>query len=97
MMDKVQVETDAPEMVDMIERRTWEDFRKTGLLWFANTILHAFGWAIVVELEKGKLIDAYPARVCFRGFDEATNTTGYRKVAHYMAKEAEKLVEEADD
>ena len=81
----------------MIERRTWEDFRKTGLLWFMNTILHAFGWAIVVELEKGEFVEAYPARVRFRGFDETSNTTGYRNVAHYLAREAEQLVREAED
>ena len=47
----------------MIKKKTWEEFRKTGLLWFVNVIIHVFGWAIVVEVEDGKIIDSYPARV----------------------------------
>ena len=39
----------------MVKKKTWQEFRKTGLLWFINTILHAFGWAIVVEVEKGEI------------------------------------------
>lgn len=27
----------------MVKKKTWQEFRKTGLLWFMNTILHAFG------------------------------------------------------
>ena len=77
-------------------KKTWNEFRETGLLWFVNTILHAFGWAIVIEAEDGKVTDVYPARTSFRGFSIETNTVGYRKVAHYMKREAEKLVNEAD-
>lgn len=47
----------------MVKKKTWQEFRKTGLLWFMNTILHAFGWAIVVEVERGEITGAYPARV----------------------------------
>ena len=68
----------------MIKKKTWEEFRKTGLLWFVNVIIHVFGWAIVVEVEDGKIIDSYPARVKFRGFDEASNTIGYKNVSEYM-------------
>jgi len=27
----------------------WKEFRNSGLLWFINTILHTFGWAIVFD------------------------------------------------
>lgn len=40
----------------MVKKKTWQEFRKTGLLWFMNTILHAFGWAIVVEVERGEIL-----------------------------------------
>lgn len=33
----------------MIQRRTWEEFKDNKLLWFINSILHLFGWAIVLE------------------------------------------------
>ena len=52
----------------MVTEKSWEEFRDSGLLWFINTILHAFGWAIVVEMDKGEIIRCYPARVKFRVF-----------------------------
>ena len=81
----------------MIKKKTWEEFRKTGLLWFVNVIIHVFGWAIVVEVEDGKIIDSYPARVKFRGFDEASNTIGYKNVLEYMKENASELLEEAKE
>ena len=76
----------------MIERKSWEEFRNAGLLWWINMILHTFGWAITVDL-----IDCYPARVKFRGFGEENNTEGYQKVSQYMRDNAGKLFEEAED
>lgn len=53
----------------MVEKKGWKEFRDTGLLWFINSILHLFGWAIVIAInEDGEITDAYPARVKFRGF-----------------------------
>jgi len=37
----------------MIRKKTWEEFRDTGLFWFINMILHAFGWAIVLVKDDG--------------------------------------------
>ncbi|WP_207733339.1 hypothetical protein [[Clostridium] symbiosum] len=37
----------------MIERKSWEEFRNAGLLWWINMILHTFGWAITVDLKDG--------------------------------------------
>ena len=54
----------------MVNKKTWKEFRDTGLLWFINTILHAFGWSIVIEYENVEITDCYPARVKFRGFNE---------------------------
>ena len=80
----------------MIAEKNWEEFRDSGLLWFINTILHAFGWAIAVEMEKGKVSDAYPARVTFRGFSEESTTNGYQKVSKWMAENAAELLDEAE-
>ena len=82
----------------MVEQKSWEEFRKCGLLWWINMILHTFGWAIAVEIEEsGKVIDAYPARVKFRGFDEASNTQGYISVSEYMQEAASMLAEESKE
>ena len=35
----------------MVDKRTWDEFRTSGFLWWINQILHTFGWAIVIEVE----------------------------------------------
>lgn len=81
----------------MVEKRTWAEFRKSGLLWFINTILHAFGWSIILEIdsETKEITDCYPARVKFRGFSEDRNTEGYKKLSCYMRDNADELFKEA--
>lgn len=81
----------------MVDKKTWEEFRNAGLLWWINMILHTFGWAIVVDLdmETGKISDCYPARIKFRGFDENSNSNGYIKVTKFMNENAEELYKEA--
>lgn len=78
----------------MITRKSWDEFRQTGLLWFVNTILHAFGWVIVCKYEEGKVIDVYPARTKFRGFDENTTAKNYRKLTEYMRDNVNSLMED---
>ena len=80
----------------MVERKTWEEFRDCKMLWWINMILHTLGWAIVVDMEDGKVINAYPARVKFRGFDEQNNTDGYIGVSKFLKENAEDLLEEAE-
>ena len=36
----------------MVDKRDWSEFRNSGLLWWINTMLHTFGWAIVFEFDK---------------------------------------------
>ena len=81
----------------MVTEKSWDEFRDSGLLWFINTILHTFGWAIVGEMDKGEIIRCYPARVKFRGFSEDRNTEGYKQLSDYMKQEADNLVSEAYD
>ena len=79
----------------MVERKTWEEFRNSKLLWFVNTILHTFGWAITVDIDNDKIVDVYPARVKFRGFSEKINTEGYIGLSEYMKENCEELLKEA--
>ena len=85
------------ENTPMIAEKSWEEFRDSGFLWWINMILHTFGWAITVEIEDNKVIDAYPARVKFRGFGEKNNTEGYIKVSQYMKENVSELLEEAEN
>ena len=83
----------------MVEKKSWEEFRNAGLLWFINRSLHIFGWAIVVEYDDktGNLTDVYPARVKYRGFSEDVETRGFKKLSKYMAENAKQLEKEANE
>lgn len=82
----------------MVTKKSWEDFRKTGLFLFINSILHAFGWAITIEVdENGKAIEgsAKPARVKFRGFDNELIEESHRRIGQYLKDNAEQLASES--
>lgn len=85
------------EETPMVNKKSWEEFKNSGFLWWINMILHTFGWSIVTKIEDGKIIDVYPARVKFRGFDEKNNTEGYIKVSQYMKENVSELLEEAEN
>lgn len=79
----------------MINKKSWEEFRESGLLWFVNQTLHLFGWAIVVEIDDGNITSVYPARVKFRGFPEKSNAEGYIKVSKFLKENADALYNES--
>lgn len=88
---------DEYEPIKMVTKKSWDEFRNSGFLWWINMILHTFGWAIVVTIDDGKIIDVYPARVKFRGFEEKNNDEGYIKVSKYMNENANELLKESMD
>ncbi|WP_407310942.1 hypothetical protein [Desulfosporosinus sp. SB140] len=82
----------------MIDKKSWQEFRASGLLWWINMILHTFGWEIVVNIkEDGTISEVYPARVKFRGFDEKSNTEGYARISEYLKENADLLVIESKE
>jgi len=82
--------------IKYVSKKSWEQFRSAGLLWFINSILHLFGWAIVFDYEKGEktIKEVYPARCKFRGFDLKNNTEGYKKVTKYLKNNINDLEKE---
>lgn len=81
----------------MIDRKKWEEFRSSGLLWWINRMLHLCGWAICVVVEAdGSISDVYPARVKFRGFDEKSESEGFISLTQHIADNATDLVAEAN-
>ena len=85
-------------LMKMIDRKTWQEFRETGLLWWINRILHTFGWAIVMDVEEdGSVTDVYPARVKFRGFDRSAEEEGFVRLAQYVEEVAPELRQEAEE
>lgn len=82
----------------MIDKKDWCEFRTSGMLWFVNTILHAFGWAIVLNIDdNGNVTNCYPARVKFRGFDNDTNTKGYIALSEYLKQNIDDIAKEAKE
>jgi hypothetical protein len=66
-----------------VKKRTWREFRSTGLLWFINRQLHLFGWVIAVDEANDEV---YPARAEYEGFTPEAETRGYARVKAYMAR-----------
>lgn len=84
----------------MVKHKSWEEFRQTGLFLFINSILHAFGWAITVDVDKeGKAIEgsARVARVKFRGFDHKSVGESHERIATYLKDNAAELHKEVHD
>jgi hypothetical protein len=48
-----------------------------------------------LNVNKDNVLDAFPARVKFRGFDENSNTEGYQKVSKFMVENAVQLEKES--
>lgn len=85
-----------PKNEQMVQRKTWKEFRDAKLLWWINRLLHTFGWAIVVQLnEEGTIEDVYPARVKFRGFDRRSEEEGFVGLTEYLCTNIDELMEEA--
>ena len=84
----------APE--PMIERRGWQEFRDSGLLWWVNRSLHLFGWALVVELAEDEktITTVYPARCRFRGFGFKAEEEGFAKLSKHLVDNAEVLLDD---
>ena len=83
---------------NIVNKKTWEAFLETGLVWWTNRILHTFGWAIVFETEDdGTVKEVYPARVKYRGFDEKTEEINFVKVTKYLGKTMKTLEKEIEE
>ena len=81
--------------MDQIERKSFKEFRETGLLLFVNQFLHIFGWALIVEVnENNEETDFYPARCKFRGFGEKNTTRAYQRVTKYLAQNIPDLLKD---
>lgn len=81
----------------MVDKKSWQEFKDAGLLWWINTMLHTFGWALVLEVDGVEIKNVYPARVKFRGFSEKSNTNGYKKLTKHLNSTISELRNEVND
>jgi len=80
----------------MITKKSWKEFRESGLLFITNQFLHIFGYALVCEFDdNGELTEVFPARVKYRGFGEKQIEEGYQKISKYMVENAVELEKES--
>ena len=81
----------------MVNRKSWEEFRKNGLLLFINQILHIFGWSLCYEFDEktGDLKEVYPARVRYRGFNETAVSEAYNNLSKFLRDNADDLYMES--
>lgn len=66
-----------------------KEFKESGMLWFVNSILHAFGMALTWNPETDVI---EPVITKFRGFEEKYNDQGYRALTEYMKDNAMSLM-----
>ncbi len=71
---------------EMIEKRSWAEFQDAGLFWWVNRVLHLFGWALVVETDKGEITNVYPARCRFRGFSGDVEDRGFQRLTKHLSE-----------
>lgn len=68
-----------------VQKKTWDEFREAGLLWWINRTLHLFGWVIVVEVDdEGKVNNVYPARCKYRGFARELEEEGFKDLSKHL-------------
>jgi hypothetical protein len=83
---------------DMVNKKSWDEFQNSGLLWWINRLLHTFGWAIVLDIdEEHNIINVYPARVKFRGFCRSIEEEGFQRISLYMSENSKNLLEESKE
>lgn len=80
----------------MVTKKSWQEFRETGLLLFINSILHVFGWSICFDIDKdtNEVKSVYPSRVKFRGFDYDSVSESHIKIVEYLKQNIEELEKE---
>lgn len=71
---------------NQIIEQSWDEFKNSRLLWWVNRVLHLFGWAIVMEMDKGKVTRVYPAKVKFRGFSQEVEERNFKELTEYLAQ-----------
>ena len=83
-------------MSKMLTKKSWKEFKDSGLLFVVNQFLHIFGYAIVFEYnDNNEIIKVYPARTKFRGFGEKQIAEGYKNISKYMKDNSEELLKES--
>jgi len=98
-MSEMNLKKARPSNAEPLVRILTKDFVGTGMLWFVNRILHAFGFQLSYDADPttGALSDFYVCRTIYRGFGDAIEDEGYQNVAEYLSTTAPSLFSEIQD
>ncbi len=78
-----------------MNRMSLLEFRKSGLFWVVNRMLHIFGVVLVMEISNdGKIIEMYPAKCKCRGFKSEDEIIGFKKITKFMKNNIKRLEKE---
>lgn len=67
----------------------WEEFRKSGMLWYVNTMLKPLGWSICFLTDKKDNLEEVLAVKGSYTFTEEESVRGYKKFSTYLDKDKE--------
>jgi len=85
------------EHIVMLEERSIDEFRETGLLLLTNQFLHIFGWALAVDIDDdGKATKLYPTHCKFRGFDHNKAGEAYKKITLHLKERMPDLLKDIE-
>lgn len=84
-------------MDDKIIKKSWEEFRSTGLLLMINQLLQFFGWPIMYEYDDDKLIGVVPIRTKYRGYSDESIMDANKKFTNYMVDNIDDLKQTANE
>lgn len=75
------------------KRKNWEEFEKSGLLWWVNRQLHLFGWNIELEFDGEQIIGAHPRKTNFeiRGYERCAENKGFARLSKYLSKNSKTM------
>jgi len=69
------------------QKRTWDEFQKSRLLWWVNRSLRLFGWSIALETKNGIIVDAYPVKTNATAYPEDFEIKAFEELQEYIKNE----------
>ena len=82
----------------MTIKKTPKEFKDSGMLFVANTILHFFGWIIVMKENDDESISGfYFARTSCRGFDYNLVDEGFKKAHKFLKDNIDEIHKETNE
>lgn len=70
----------------MEHKEAWLEFKKCGLLWLINGLLHHMGYVIAYVYNEEELINVIPMKCEFEGFTDAVEREGSLDLSEHLER-----------